>query len=263
MTKVLIIGKNSFIGSNLKKSLSKKFKVEILSFEQVKKKNNLFFLKYTHIINTAIHKKYIKNKYDKIYDLDRVFISRFKKIQFIYIFLNTRKIYLQKENISEKSLLKPRCQYGKNKLITEIFLKKKIKRKLLSLRIGNIIGKRLIKNKRNNHKLFFDNFLLFKKNKKNFLVANDFKDFLSIVQFSRIVSSLIQKKINGIYNISLSQKIYISELIYWLDVDYFKKINFTNKLNDSFTLSNKKLLKKIGKKPLKIELKKFCKNILR
>ena len=104
---------------------------------------------------------------------------------------------------------------------------------------------------------------MFKKNKKNFLVANDFKDFLSIVQFSRIVSSLIQKKINGIYNISLSQKIYISELIYWLDVDYFKKINFTNKLNDSFTLSNKKLLKKIGKKPLKIELKKFCKNILR
>ena len=73
MTKVLIIGKNSFIGSNLKKSLSKKFKVEILSFEQVKKKNNLFFLKYTHIINTAIHKKYIKNKYDKIYDLGFLF----------------------------------------------------------------------------------------------------------------------------------------------------------------------------------------------
>ena len=261
MNKILIIGKNSFIGSNLRKYLQNKTIFEILSFEEVINKKSSFFLQFTHVINTAIHKKYIKKKYNKIYDLDRKFISKLKKINFIYIFLNTRKIYLQKKNISEVSVKKPICNYSINKLKTENFLKNKLKKKLLSLRVGNIIGKKIVKNKRNNHKLFFDNFLSYRKNKKKITVVNDFKDFLSIVQFCNIVDNLIKKKVIGIYNISLSKKIYLSELIKWIDADFYRKINFIKGSKDSFTLSNKKLLKKIDIKPLKIELKKFCKNI--
>ncbi len=263
MNKILIIGQNSFIGSNLKKYLSKKFEVTILSFEEVMNKNQSFFVKFSHVINTAIHKKYIHLNYNKLHDLDRKFISRFKKINFIYIFLNTRKIYLQKENISEISVIKPISNYGRNKFKTETFLKKKLKRKLLSLRIGNIIGKRIIKNKRNNHTLFFDNFLVLRKYKKKIITANDYKDFLSIIQFCQIIKDLIRKKINGIYNVSLSEKVYVSELVKWLDKKYFKKISFMGNKQDSFTLSNKKLLKKIYRKPTKLELKKFCKNILK
>lgn len=262
MNKILIIGKNSFIGSNLKKYLSKKTKFEILSFEEIINKKSSFFFQFTHVINTAIHQSYVKKKYNKFYDLDKKFISKFKKVNFIYIYLNTRKIYLQKKNITENSPKKPFCNYGKNKLKTEIFLKKKLKKKLLSLRVGNIIGKRIVKNKRNNHKLFFDNFLSYRKNNKKITVVNDFKDFLSIDQFCKIVDNLIKKKVSGIYNVSLSEKIYVSELINWLDIDYYKKISFINESKDSFTLSNKKLLKKIDIKPLKIELKKFCRNII-
>ena len=262
MNKILIIGKNSFIGSNLKKYLSKKTKFEILSFEEIINKKSSFFFQFTHVINTAIHQSYVKKKYNKFYDLDKKFISKFKKVNFIYIYLNTRKIYLQKKNITENSLKKPFCNYGKNKLKTEIFLKKKLKKKLLSLRVGNIIGKRIVKNKKNNNKLFFDNFLSYRKNNKKITVVNDFKDFLSIDQFCKIIDNLIKKKVSGIYNVSLSEKIYVSELINWLDIDYYKKISFINKSKDSFTLSNKKLLKKIDIKPLKIELKKFCRNII-
>ena len=129
MNKLLIIGKNSFIENNLKKYLLKKIKFEIFSFEDIIKKKSSFFLQFTHVINTAIHKNYVKKKYNKFYDLDKRFISKFKKINFIYIYLNTRKIYLQKKNISEVSLKKPICNYGKNKLKTEIFLKKKLKKK--------------------------------------------------------------------------------------------------------------------------------------
>tara|TARA_A100001015_G_C14938674_1_gene691606 strand:+ start:124 stop:915 length:792 start_codon:yes stop_codon:yes gene_type:complete len=263
MIKILIIGKNSFIGSNLKKFLSKNFEVVILSFEEVINKNVFFFLNFSHVINTSIHENYIKNKYKKIYDLDKKFICKFKKIKFIYIYLNSRKIYLQKENIFEVSSKKPVCNYGRNKLLTENYLKKKLKNKLLSLRIGNIIGKRISKIQRSNHKLFFDNFLVYRKFKKKITVDNDFKDFLSIEQFCRIVEILIKKKITGIYNVSLSEKIYVSELINWLDIEFFKKISFINERKDSFTLSNKKLLKKIDIKPLKVEFKKFCKSIFK
>ena len=263
MNKILIIGQNSFIGSNLKKYLSKKYQVTNLSFEKVLSNHDDYFNQFSHVINTAIHKKYINNSYNKFYDLDRIFISRFKKISFIYIFLNTRKIYFQKENITEVSVIKPISKYGKNKFKTETFLKKKIKKKLLSLRIGNVIGKRIKINKRNHHKLFFDNFLNLRKIKKKIIINDDFKDFLSVIQFSKIVANLINQKIYGIYNVSLSQKIYISELVKWIDHKFFKKIIFTTKRKDSFTLSNKKLVKKIFIKPSKIELKKFCKNILK
>ena len=95
--------------------------------------------------------------------MDRIFIQKFNKVNFIYILLNTRKIYVNNEKIKENSRLNPKKYYEKNKLKTEIFLKKRIKNKFLSLRISNIIGYRLIKTKRNNHKLFFDNFLIMRK----------------------------------------------------------------------------------------------------
>ena len=153
MNKILIIGKKSFIGSNLKKSLSKKFDIDHFSFEEIILKKNFFFNKYTHIINTTIHKNYIKKKYDLKFDLDRTFINKFDRFNFHYIFLNTRKIYKINENISERSVILPLDFYSKNKLITENFLKKTLKKKLISLRVSNVLGKRIYKNLRNNHKL--------------------------------------------------------------------------------------------------------------
>mgnify|MGYP001219042346 CR=1 FL=1 len=263
MIKILIIGNKSFIGSNLRKYLPKKFFVESLSFEMAMKKKVFFFSKFSHIINTSIHKNYMNQKYKVFNDLDKRFILKFKKINFIYIFLNTRKIYLPKLNIGENAIKRPKCFYSKNKLKTEAFLKKRIKNKLLSLRIGNIIGNKFIKSTRNNHKLFFDNYLILRKKNKKINVNNDYKDFLSIIQFSNILIDLINKNVDGIYNVSISEKIYISDILKWIDKDFFKKIKFTNFRTDSFTLSNKKLLKKIEKKPLKKELIYFCKNIFK
>ena len=263
MIKILIIGKKSFIGSNLQKYLSKKFLIKSLSFRKVMKKKVSFFSEFSYVINTTIHKNYIEQRYKVFNDLDKRFILKFKKVKFIYIFLNTRKIYLPRQNIVENGVKRPKCFYSKNKLKTEVFLKKRLKNKLLSLRIGNIIGNKFIKSSRNNHKLFFDNYLILRKKNKKIIVNNDYKDFLSIVQFSNILTDLITKHVNGIYNVSISQKIYISDILKWIDKDFFKKIEFTNLRTDSFTLSNKKLLKKIEKKPLKKELVNFCKNIFK
>lgn len=263
MKKILIIGKNSFIGSNLKKHLKKSYYINCLSFKQVISKNNNFFLNYSYVINTSIHKQYINQKYKLLFDLDRRFIEKFDKINFIYVFLNTRKIYSPKANISEKSVKKPLCNYGKNKLKTENFLRKKLGSKLLSLRISNIIGYKIVKNKRNNHKLFFDNYLKMRQQNKKIFINDDFKDFLTIYQFSKIIRELIKKNISGIYNVSLSKKIYLSELLRWFDKKFYKKIFFLNQSKNSFYLSNKKLLKKIKTKPLKSDLKKFCKNIFK
>ena len=105
MKKILIIGKKSFTGSHLKKKLSKSYYVKSLSINEALKKNIFFFRKFTHVINTTIHKSYTFKKYNKRFDFDRLFINKFNKIDFIYIFFNTRKIYSPRYNITENSLI--------------------------------------------------------------------------------------------------------------------------------------------------------------
>tara|TARA_Y100000590_G_scaffold83299_1_gene92849 strand:+ start:1045 stop:1839 length:795 start_codon:yes stop_codon:yes gene_type:complete len=259
--KILIIGKKSFIGSNLKNYLSKHFFVKIESYENLKKKNKNFLSKFTHVINTSIHKNYIKKNYNQKYDLDRQIIKHTNKINFIYFFLNSRKIYKPNLNILETSKLLPQNNYAKNKIITENYLKKKIKKKFISLRISNVIGNRIYKKHRNSHNLFLDNFIKLKKNYKNNVTNNDYKDFITINYLCKVIKLLIKKNVIGIFNVSLSEKVYISEITKWLNYSIFKKLTFSSTTSDSFTLSNKKLLRCINIKMSKKQLEKFCKKL--
>ncbi|MGL3827279.1 NAD-dependent epimerase/dehydratase family protein [Candidatus Pelagibacter communis] len=265
MTRILIIGKKSFLGSNLNRYLSKKFETVNLSFKDIKKKNVEFFKKFTHVINTSISPNYVNKKYNSKHDTDFNFIEKFKKINFYYIFFNTRKIYALKKNITEKSKIRPKDNYARNKLITEKYLRKKIKKRLVCLRISNVIGHRIFKNSANSHKLFFDNFLIYREKyqkKKKINVYNDFKDFLSIDQFCKIILKIIKLKIYGVFNVSISKKIYISEIISWIDHTFLQNVRLLKSTNDSFTLSNKKLINKIKIKISKNQLKRFCKNLI-
>ena len=263
MDKILIIGKSSFLGANLKKKLSTIFAVDNLSYETIMKKKLSFFEKYTHIINCCLHKNYIMKKYNLKYDLDYKFISKIKKITFIYIYFNTRKIYKPSSDISENCILKPSDNYAKNKLLTESYLKSKIKKNLVSLRISNIIGKRIHSRSRKGHQLFIDNFLDYRKKKNKMIIKNDFKDFLTIEQFCKIVKEIIKNRIIGIYNVSLSKKVYISELLGWLDEKFYNSVKFVDSKHDSFTLSNKKIMRKIKITITKKELEFFCKNLFK
>ena len=259
--KILIIGKKSFIGSNLKNHLSKYFFVKTESYENLKKKNKSFLSNFTHVINTSIHKNYIKKTYNQKFDLDRQIVKNANKINFVYFFLNSRKIYKPNFNISETSKLLPQNNYAKNKVITENYLKKKIKRKFISLRISNVIGNRIYRKHRNSHSLFLDNFIKLKKNSKNNITNNDYKDFITINYLCEVIKILIKKNVVGIFNVSLSQKVYISEITKWLNYKVFKKLIFRAAQSDSFTLSNKKLVKHINIKMSKKQLENFCKKL--
>ena len=72
---------------------------------------------------------------------------------------------------------------------------------------------------------------------------------------------MINKNIHGTFNVSLGRKVYVSEITKWLNKNYFNNIYFKKKNTDSFTLSNKKLLKRIPIKINKKQLKNFCKKL--
>ena len=258
MKRILLVGKRGFLGNYLNKYLSKKFQIKFISFKEISNLKKTI-IKYDYIINTSINKNYINKKYHKNFDNDFHISSFLDPKKNTLIFFSSRKVYKSKENIKESSKLNPLSNYSKNKLITENFLKNKLKSNLLILRISNIIG---LKKKRTNlHSTFVDMF--YEKAKKGFIYdnGNKFKDFLSIQKFSQILEMIIRKDLRGIYNVSIGRKIYLSEIINWLN-RYNKKpvkvIRYKSSKNQNFYLNNKKLMSKIKIKNELSELKEEC-----
>ena len=84
----------------------------------------------------------------------------------------------------------------------------------------------------------------YKKNKKKIVVKNDFKDFISINQFSKVIKQIIKYEIKGIYNVSIGEKVYISEIVEWLDKNFLK--NGLNLFRMCFGKSSKNLACKLA-----------------
>tara|TARA_B100001540_G_C15516211_1_gene510382 strand:- start:5 stop:346 length:342 start_codon:yes stop_codon:yes gene_type:complete len=104
---------------------------------------------------------------------------------------------------------------------------------------------------------------LFSDIKKGVVTDNkkNFKDFISIEKFCEIIEKILEKKITGIYNVSIGKKIYLNDLISW--INKYNRVNITfknqpNKLDDCFYLNNQKLMKKIKIKNSIKDLKDYC-----
>ena len=257
MKKILIIGKRGFIGNNLSIYLRKSYKTTHKNFkDSIKMKSKIN--NFDYIINTSINKNYIKKRYSSKFDNDYKLSKLIHNSKTTYIFLSTRKVYKPKANIKERSKLLPKSNYSKNKLITEQKLFKQLNKKLLILRISNVIGdKEKIKKI---HNTFID--IFFNNMHKGFVFDNkkDFKDFISIDKFCEIMKNIIKKDLSGTYNVSIGRKVYLNDLLNWLNK--FNKRKFIvkpkNIKDDNFFLNNQKLMSKLKIKNSLSELKKYC-----
>ena len=257
--KILIFGKNSFIGTNLYTFLKNKHIVKIKSFNSKSLKN---LNKFDYIINCSINKNYVKNVYSINNDIDLKIVKKLDR-NTNFIFFSSRKIYKPRANIYENSKIKCSNNYEKNKYITEKKILKIKGNKNIILRISNIIGFKKY-NPRKIHNTYLD--YLISKVKKNELILNknEFKDFIDINTFSKIINSIIKKSVFGTFNVSMGKKVYLKELNSWLlnsikDKKKYKIIRINNnKKNQSFYLNNSKLKKKIDIKINTTQLKKEC-----
>ncbi len=266
--KILIIGKNSRIAQFLKENLDKKFSILIKGYSEIIKKNSLYFSKFKFIINCSSNKKYINSKYNIINDHDYKIAKKIKNLKTSYIFLSTRKVYKPRVNCLETDKLFPTCNYSKNKLLTENKLKKILNKRVLILRISNVIGITKKDSKKKLHNTFID--IFFMNIKKGFIVRNQkvFKDFVSAKQLGQLISKLIKLNAYGTYNLSIGKKIYLDNIVEWLNFynpNSYKIVN-NHKFNfnkDSFYLNNIKIIKKtkiiMSIKKLEIECKKISK----
>ena len=117
--KIIIIGKNSFIGSNLFKSLKYKFNTTIYDYQKFLNVSPKLLLDVSYVINCSSNKKYVNKKYSEKNDFDFQISKKIKDLKCKMIFLTSRKIYRLGDDLNESSKLKPNCNYSKNKLKTE------------------------------------------------------------------------------------------------------------------------------------------------
>ena len=263
--KIIIIGKNSFVGKNLYIYFKGKTVINIISFNQFKKKKN--FSQIDYIINCSSTLNYINKKYKSKNDIDLKISKKIKKFKNCkLIFLSTRKVYKPSDNISENGKILLRENYSKNKYITESKLKNILYNRVLILRVSNLIGLSTIKSERKLHKTFIDHYI--ENIEKNTIFHNNklYKDFISIKVFAKIVFLLIKKKKTGVFNVSLGRKVYLTNIINWLNFynpnkRLIKKLaNSSDKKynKDSFYLNNHKLLKAVKIDINLNDLKKEC-----
>ena len=264
--KIIIIGVNSFVGSNLYSLLKDKFQVKKIHFKDFFLLSSKFLNSVSYIVNCSSNKKYVNNKYAINNDFDLLIANKIKDLKCKLIFLSTRKVYKIGDNLKETSKLKPNCNYSKNKLITENKLIKIIKNKILILRVSNLIGlNSLTKNRRKIHNTFIDNFFYNANQGKIFNNGRIYKDFLTINKFAEIIHKLISGNIIGIYNVSSGRKTYLNQIVKYLNF-YNKKecilINSPKNFNKQvFYLNNLKLSKKINLKINVNSLENYCKLI--
>ena len=264
--KVLIIGKKSFVGNNLYNKLKNIFDTKIINYKSFFQIPDYKLSSIDIIINCSISKNYVYKKYSVGNDRDFQICKKIENFKCRMIFLSSRKVYLPGDNLRENSKLDPKYNYAKNKLETEKKLTLNLKKRVLILRISNLIGIDNSKSKKKKiHKTFGDIFFYYIKKNIIFDNNNDYKDFLSIYKFCEIVKNLIRNNANGIYNVSIGKKIYLNDLIEWLNTFNKNKHKIRTKLKkittDRFFLNNYKLMKKININNGVDQLKNDCKNI--
>ena len=259
--KIIVIGKRGLLGKNLGLYLKKKNFVLNLDYKIFIKKKLNFINNFDYIINCASNKNYTERKYLKKNDFDFAIASKIKNLNIKMIMLSSRKVYESGANLKESSLLNPKNNYSKNKLRTEKALLKILKRKILILRISNVIGLNKKKYKKL-HKVFIDVFLENIKKGIIFNNKNSYKDFIPVNKFCEIVDKLIIFNAYGIYNVSLGKKVFLRTIVSWLNLYNKKNVTYINSSkkhqSDNFTLNNDKLMKAIKIKNTPQDLKKYC-----
>jgi len=237
MKKILLVGKNSFIGNQLILDLSYSNMVDCISHQNI---DDLNCKDYDFIINCSLHPDYRNQPYSFDNDID-LKISR--KFSGHFIMLSSRKVYGTNNDLltyTEDSPVNPSDYYGWNKSITEKILTSEHENVTI-LRASNVFG---FEYKRKTFMGFLMDQLKDKGNIEIDISPFTIKDFISVQDLSKLINLVVDKEIKGIYNISSG----CGELTGYI-AEYLIKgygigslISKSKERKDQFILDNKKLL---------------------
>ena len=237
MKKILLVGKNSFIGNHLLIDLSITNMVDCISHLNI---DDVKYNDYDVIINCSIHPDYRNQSYSFDKDMD-LKISR--KFSGHFIMLSSRKVYGTNDNLlsyTEEFQINPSDYYGWNKSTTEKLLDMEHDNHTI-LRASNVFG---FEYQRKSYMGFLMNQLKNKGNIEIDISPFTTRDFINVEDTSKLINLVVEKEIKGTYNLSSG----VGEMVGYT-ADYLIKgygsgslISKSKERKDQFILDNKKLL---------------------
>ena len=169
------------------------------------------------------------------------------KINWLF-FSSTSHVYKSSKNkLNEDSKIKPISYYGKTKLLAENYIIKRYKGTRLNFCIGRIFSTTNINQKKNY--LVPDLKKKIKKVKKKIILEdlNHYRDFISMIDISKIIYFLYKKKFKGIINIGTGKSTPLKKIAKIICKKYNKKYEFKDNKKDTYLVANNNKLKKIYK----------------
>ncbi len=174
-----------------------------------------------------------------------------------FFFSSTSHVYgSSTKKISEKKKTKPISYYGKTKLLSENYIKSKLKNKI-GFCIGRIFSTSNISQKKNYLVPDLLRKIRLSKTKIKLTNLNHFRDFISMNEIADIILKFYKINFNGTINIGRGKGILLKNIALQIAKKYKKKIEFIDNNKSTFLVADNKKLKKYINLKTKTNLKKL------
>ena len=175
-------------------------------------------------------------------------INKISKKKILFFFASTSHVYnFKRTKIYETDQTNPISFYGKTKLKAEQYVLNN--QKMYNACVGRIFS---FTSKKQNKEFIIPSILSkLKNNSKKILFENlnHDRDFLKLDDITLFISSLLKKKLLGIYNICSGKKINLIDIIHTLNKKYKKSLTIKKNLKKTILYgSNKKLTNSLSAK---------------
>jgi len=231
--KILLVGKNSFIGQNIN--------CDKVSYNESKDIN---FSQYDIIINCALHPEFKIVKYDETIDIDFEIGKKAYESKCHYVMLSTSKVYGNNNELKtydENSQLNPFDYYSENKLKSETKLLENFNN-VVVLRGSNIFGFEYGRNSFVGYCMT----QLVNEGKIVYTISEKTKrDFIFVKDSAYLIEEAGKHRITGIYNLSSNYGLEIGKVARNLisGYRYGGKFKSSGPVDRQFVMDNTKLLK--------------------
>ena len=235
VNKILVVGKNSFIGQNFSNQSSN---IDLISHKEI---STTDFSPYGTVVNCSISPDFRTKKYEERNDIDFIVAKKAHENACHFVMLSTRKVYGQSNDLNtytELSEINPVDNYSENKYITENKIQNNFGNYTI-LRASNVFGN---EHGRNSF-LGFCLTQLKKTDKIVFELSDKIKrDFIHVNEVSKVLKIVCDSKKTGTYNLSSNYALEIGDVAKNLIEGYDSgSFEFGDKITDQFVLDNNKL----------------------
>lgn len=211
MEPIAVIGKNSYLARHFLET-KRNTDVVAISHEAV---SDLAFSQTQCIVNFAYPSAYMTSPYDPANDFDRSLVDRIKHTDIHFITFSSRKVYdaICPCPWNENTSLAGQDEYGRNKVITEQYVREHLGDRHTILRLGNIIEQ-----KPGRHT--FLGIALDTLRKKGRIALNIHpatkRDFLPPENFVMALEKIIQQRPPGTYNLASGMETAVGDIAAWI-----------------------------------------------